>query len=500
MILRTCLGFLALCTVAQAAEPGPRPPLVIAGVTVIDGTGAAAQADRTVVVEDGRITAIGPTGAVAEPTGATRIDGRGKYLIPGLWDMHVHLGDPSCLPLFVANGVTGVRVMWGSPSFGLPMGPYHQRWRRKVESGRLLGPRLVIASNMLDGPKPVWPGAVRVADAEQGRRAVDDARQAGADFIKVYSMLPRAAYFGIAAESRAQGLSFAGHLPFSITVAEASDAGQRSLEHLIGLLVACSDREAELVAERAAAVQGTGKFRSLSALLRAQRPIVESTYDEARARALFDRLARNGTFITPTLTVLRVIERRDDPALRADPRLKYMTTFIKQFWNSKLPAGGRRQLADFGTINDELLRTVRLIAPIQQAGVPILAGTDQMNPFCFPGFSLHDELAYLVDAGLTPMQAIQAATLNPSRFFGLEKTLGTIEAGKDADLVLLDADPLADIHNTTSIRAVVSRGRLLDRDQLDQVLAEAESAAAGAGKPEYPIAGGMLPPDCCLDH
>ncbi|MGH9913929.1 MAG: amidohydrolase family protein, partial [Pyrinomonadaceae bacterium] len=186
----------------------------------------------TVVITGGRISEIGKTGKVRLPKDAQVVDATGKFLIPGLWDMHAHWSQKEYLPLFTANGVTGTRIMWGFP--------YHHAWRKQIESGTLLGPRMNIASPIIDGPNPIWRGSTAVSNETEGREAVVKSKKDGADFIKVYSLLPRDAYFAIADEAKKQGIPFAGHVPESVSAGETSDAGQKSIEHLTGIILASS--------------------------------------------------------------------------------------------------------------------------------------------------------------------------------------------------------------------------------------------------------------------
>lgn len=439
--------------------------LVFTHVTVIDGTGARPKSDQTVVLTGGRIAAIGRTGAISVPDGAQVIEATGRFLIPGLWDMHVHWYDGSYLPLFLANGVTGVRIMFGDPM--------HLQWRRQIESGTLVGPRLVIASPIVDGPHPIWPGSIAVGTPEEGRKAVAQVKKDGYDFVKVYSLLPRDAYLAIADEAKKEGIVFAGHVPTSVTVSEASDAGQKSIEHLTGVLIACSRHEAELMRSQQEAMTGAKDLSAAQPALRTIQKAELESYDIGKARQLFARLRRNRTWQCPTLVVLRNMASLDDPSITDDSRLRYMPPYIKTIWeNFRLKS---HTPEDYALGKQVYARNREIVAAMRRAGVEFLAGTDTLNPYCFPGFSLHDELALLVQAGLTPMEALQAATRNPARFLGKENEIGTIERGKVADLVLLDADPLQDIHNTTRIRAVVRGGKLYDRAALDTMLSQAEA-------------------------
>jgi len=454
---------------AEPQKGEPARPLAITHVTVIDGTGAAAQPDMTVVIDRGRISALGKSTAISLPQGAETIDGAGKFLIPGLWDMHVHIVGLSYLPLFLANGVTGVREMHAFfPASTLKM-------RKDIQEGKTLGPRIVAAGALIDGAKPFWPGSLTATNEEEGRKAVQSLKKSGADFIKVYTKLPRPAYLAIADEAKKVGLPFAGHVPESISAGEASDLGQKSMEHLVGILLACSADEENLRKQELESMEKLDNQAVRGLLGRIQVRALDS-YSEDKARALFARFAKNGTWQDPTLTVLRSLASRDDEEFANDPRLKYMPAFIVSGWN---PKTGTFKISAEGVAN--LKRTYknasRLVKAMHEAGVPFLAGTDVTTPYCFPGFSLHDGLALLVnECKFTPMEALQCATRNPAKFLGKEKELGTVEQGKNADLVLLEANPLADIRNTTKIAAVVAAGRLLRKAELERMLKDVETS------------------------
>jgi tetratricopeptide (TPR) repeat protein len=390
--------------------------------------------------------------------------------------MHVHWYEKDYLPLFIANGVTGIRMMWGMP-------PHHQ-WRKAIEAGQLVGPHMLIASPIVDGPKPVWPGSIAVANASEARQTVIQVKRDGADFVKVYSLLSREAYFAIADESKKQGIPFAGHVPDSVSLEEASKAGQQSNEHLTGVLTACSSREAELLklAQETLAATLAGQPSSVrfqGPEHRARQELALDTYSPDKAEAVFEELRKNHTWQCPTLTVLRSTAFSDDGSFAGDPRLKYIPRDIVSSWDPKADPFLKTKTAEDWALSRKVFgKDLAVVGAMQRAGVGILAGTDTLNPYCLPGFSLHDELGLLVQAGLTPMQALQAATLNPARFLGREKDLGTVAAGKIADLVLLDANPLDDIGNTRKISAVVFRGRLFSRATLDEMLAKIEALAS----------------------
>jgi len=466
-----------LFCLAHDQTPGVKPGvLVLTHVTVIDTTGGPAKPDMTVVIAGNRIVELGKSNKIRVPKNAQAVNATGKFLIPGLWDMHVHWYEKNYLPLFIANGVTGTRQMYGVPMF--------QQWRKQIEAGELLGPRILIPSPIVDGPKPVWPGSIAVANASDGRQAVIRVKQAGADFVKVYSRLPRDAYFAIADESKKQGIPFEGHVPDSVTLEEASDAGQMSVEHLTGVLAACSTHEEELLksAQESTAAINSGQSstpRFSGPEFRARETLALETYSPQKADAVFGELKKNHTWQCPTLTVLRSMAYSEDPSYYNDPRLKYIPRDIVSSWNPKSDQFLKNKTDEDWAISRRLFsKDLELVGAMERAGVDILAGTDTLNPYCLPGFSLHDELGLLVQAGLTPQQALQAATLNPARFMGRENDLGTVAAGKIADLVLLDANPIEDIGNTRKISAVVFGGKFFPRTSLDEMLTKIEALAS----------------------
>lgn len=451
------LALLAAASLALAAVE----PVAITHVSVIEVATGRVQRDVTVRLEGGRISAIGRRAPVRD---ARVVEGTGKFLIPGLWDMHVHAWQgESTLSLFLANGVTGVRDMFG-PLEGLT------DWRKKIEGGMLLGPRLVFAGPIVDGPKPMWPGSIAVGTPEEGRKAVASLQQQGVDFVKVYSGLPREAYLAIAEEARRRQMVFAGHVPDGVGPAEASEAGQKSCEHLLGVLMGCSRRERELL-----------EAQGMPMMERARR--VLDSYDPAKARQLCGVLRQNRTWQCPTVVMLEALAHLDQPGFRHDPRLAYMPPPTASAWDAtNSPVFGKFTSADWDCARATQAQRREVVRLMAKAGVGILAGTDTPNPGCFPGFSLHDELALLVACGLTPLQALQTATLNPARYLDRTKDSGTVQVGKEADLVLLNANPLERIQETTNIAAVFVRGRHLERAELDSLL-QARAAEMREAKP-----------------
>ena len=459
---------------------GAQKSLVLAHVTIIDTAGGSSKTDMTVIITKNRIACINKTEELQPPQVAQVIDAKGRFLIPGLWDMHAHRSDVRQLPLFIANGVTGVRIMWGFP--------VHYAWRDEISRGALIGPRIIIASPIIDGPKPFWPGSISVSNEVEARQAVRQVKENGADFVKIYELLPRRAFYAIADESRKLGIPFAGHIPWSVSATEASDAGQKCVEHLggavsWGILLDCSDKEEELRKEGAKAFEDISMQGPLTSsqleTLRSFPKKVLTTYNSMKADALFPRFARNKTWFCPTLAVLRSIGYLNDKDFTDDRRLKYMKKNTKKNWDVKNnPLFSTWTEEEWAVSRMIYQKELEVVGAMRRAGVDMLAGTDEPNPFCFPGFSLHDELGLLVEAGLTPMEALQAATYKAAEFLGMMDSLGTVEEGKIADLVLLEADPLEDIGNSRKIAAVVVDGRYYPREALDSMLARTEAIAS----------------------
>jgi imidazolonepropionase-like amidohydrolase len=465
---------LGLAVALLACGPAADSPLlVLKGVTVIDMASAAPWPGMTVIVRHGKIEAISSGSSV--PEGARVVDARGKFLIPGLWDMHVHLwGSPERLfPLFLANGVTGVRDMASPPGQIF-------RLREEVKSGKILGPRIVACGPQVDGPgtPPNTPEhAIPVANAEEARQAVQSLKKMGADCVKPHDRVPRDAYFALVEEAKRAGLPVEGHVPNEVTLAEASDGGQRSIEHLGGIFDACSSAAAEI--ERMKSAPPPKDPSEFPQRIAARGTLALETYSPELCGRLFERFVRNGTWQVPTLATAYGRTFIDDLSRRDDPRLRYIPKDQREEWKPENDFFARFRTPDYVTWQKRYwAESLKLVGAMQRAGVPILAGTDLSLAYVYPGFSLHDELAFLVEAGLSPLEALKAATIGPARFLGLEGTLGTIEAGKVANLVLLDADPLADIHNTRRISGVVVNGRWLGPEELNEMLDQAAAEAA----------------------
>jgi imidazolonepropionase-like amidohydrolase len=408
--------------------------LLITHVNVVSIADGRLLQDSTVTISGETITSITPTGT--PPRGVTVVDGRGGFLVPGLWDMHAHTEatGESWLQLYVANGVTGIRDMGSALDMIL-------RLRDATASGLVLGPRIFAAGPILDDAPGDWPFRMRVKTAEDGRAAVQLLKRRGANLIKVHDHTPRDAFFAIAEEARRQNLPLAGHIPLGLTAEQVIEAGQRDIEHL----------------------SNNALWRPCSG---------GQDYRADACRPFFEMLARRGVWSTPTLAASAEILTigSAQSAVIAD-RLAYAGKSLRAMW-----AGNQ------GPVTPDVIRAFRARAEVgavvtsdmAKAGVGILTGCDSM----IAGFCVHDEMAAMVRGGMTPLGALQAATLNPARYFGLERAVGSVAPGQRADLVLLSGNPLVDITNVGRIRAVVLAGRLIERADLDNLLAQVRTAAA----------------------
>jgi imidazolonepropionase-like amidohydrolase len=407
----------------------------IVNIRVVDVVSGRVLSPRTVTVIGDRISAISD----ASPArGATVVDGTGKVLIRGLWDMHAHIqgNENAWLPLYIANGVTGIRDMGADLDFILPI-------REATASGRRVGPRIVAAGPILDDAPGDWPFRIRVKTAEDGRAAVQLLKRRGVDLIKVHNYTPREVFFAIVEEARRENLPVAGHVPLKVTIQEGIEAGMVTIEHFSEdgrVWKACS---------------GGSQYRPDS------------------CRPFFEMLARRGVWQTPTLIALAELPVIGTPGSTISrDQLAYANKAFLE-----MHAGNQ----SFFVNRPEVLSILKNLAEVGKvvtrdmaaAGVGILAGCDAM----IAGFCVHDELAKMVDGGMTPLAALQTATINPAKYLHLESTLGTVSVGKRADLVLLDANPLTDISNVRRINAVVVGGQLFRRADLDGLLEQARRAA-----------------------
>ena len=428
------LSVAATFTTAVSVAPQTQP-LAITRVNVIDVVGGRIVPNSTVTIRGNAIASVVQNGA--PPAAAQIVDGQGRFLIPGLWDMHAHMEatGESSLQLYVANGVTGIRDMGSALDFILNA-------RDATSSGRTVGPQIVAAGPILDDAPADWPFRMRVKTPDEGRAAVQLLKRRGVDLIKVHNYTPRDVFLAIVDEARMKKLPVAGHVPLKVTIQEGVDAGMVSIEHFSEngrVWKACSGG---------------------------------ATYRPDACRPFFEMLARRRVWQTPTLLASAELPVIGTPASSISrDEMAYATKRLLE-----MHAGNQRFFVKQPEIVGILKHTAEVGRVVTRdmaaAGVGLLAGCDAL----IPGFCVHEELARMVAGGLTPLAALQTATVNPARYLGRESTLGTVAAGRKADLVLLDANPLEDISNVRRIRAVIAAGRFFDRTALDQLLARAKAA------------------------
>lgn len=471
---------LAVALVVHAASvtpngSSPQPhSLVFTHVSVIDVTagdsGRALRTDQTLIVVGDRISAIGKTGEVRVPRGAEVIDATGQFLIPGLWDMHVHMFNDgwdteSVLNLFLANGVTGVRDLGSNLERILAL-------RQQIRSGSVLGPRMVVSG----------PAIVGSPTPEEARARVRLLKEAGVDTIKLYSYLSPPAFFAAIDEAKKQGLPAVGHVPFSVDASEAAKAGLKSIEHLEGVVIDSTDRADAFREEISERIREGKQGVEVPQIEVDQTERYRDSFSAERLRQLSAQFVRYQTWHCATLISPESAGHLADAVqdgFASYPYLRYVSPAREASW--------RRQLSSMFSAdqvpNIKIYAAYKrvLTAAMHRDGVAFLAGTDAPAPGQVPGFSLHDELALLVAVGFSPLEALRTATLNPARFLAMENELGKVERGGLADLVLLEANPLEDIDNARRISAVIANGKLLAKDALQAMLLEVE-ASAGAGQ------------------
>jgi imidazolonepropionase-like amidohydrolase len=456
-----------------AARPINDQVLAITHVTIIDCTGNASQRDMTVLVANGRIAAIGRSANLKVPPGIKVVEGAGKFLTPGMWDMHTHSGGyengKKYFSSLAANGITGVRDMGTSLDDIL-------RLRKEAAEGRILGPRMIVSGPLLQGPLPPKLAGMALLlslhDESQARAVVIGRKAKGVDFIKVHDSLPRNIYFAIARAAEEASIPFAGHVPPSISAEEASIAGQRSIEHLGGryyaLLLDCSSHQTALTDQlrktfnEAKQAVFNDQEPDDSVLFRS--PLLDllvATFSEEKAAKLFALFVRNQTWQVPTLVALKTLWSGQSKKL------------------SPQDLESNRRLFE---------KDLEVVGAMHRAGVRIMAGTDS-SPAEEPPM-LREELKLLVRAGLTPLEALQAATRNPAQFLGRLDQLGTVEQGKVADLVVLEANPLDDIANVSKVSSVVFAGRLMTGAEIQSLQAEPGNVRA----PQSPRRSNPCPP------
>ncbi|WP_380878487.1 amidohydrolase [Sphingomonas sp. DBB INV C78] len=468
----------ALASLLVLAAPTRAAPadadLIIRHATIVDVEHARTLRDQAIVTRGGDIVAVGADKAIAKAWRAGRtIDANHRFAIPGLWDMHVHFGggpdlieeNKALLPLYVAHGITTIRDCAGDL-------PYQVLdWRSEIASGTLFGPTLLTSGPKIEGLKPVWKGTLETGSEADVDAALAKLKGLNVDFVKITdSTLDPQLFLYAVSHAKALGLRSSGHIPMAITVGQAVDAGLSSIEHLDYAYHAGSTQEAAIAADFAAKrIDRAEANRRLAA-----------SFDEKTAMAAYRHFAAQGLSVTPTLNGSRILAWLDSDTHANDPYLAYIGPKLRKTYDWRIERAAKatpEQIAERHVAFDRIAAVLPMLA---KAGVPIIAGTDAgfLNSFNYPGIGLHDEMTLFVQKGLTPPQALAAATRAGPAWFGKLDRYGSLAAGKAADIVLLDANPLADIAATRAINMVVLRGQAQDRAALDAMLADTRAKVA----------------------
>lgn len=465
-------------TPGSAAGTADTVDVVVRDVTVIDVIDGQRLAHRDIALDGGRIVAITESAAGNGPKARTTVDGRGKFAIPGLWDMHVHFGggeklieeNRALLPLYVAHGITAVRDAAGDLS------PSVYRWRDAIAAGREVGPTLYTSGPKIEGKDSIWPGDIEVGSEAELDQALDRLVAQRVDFVKITdNTLSPALFLHALQQVKARGMTSSAHIPMAVPVARASDEGLGSIEHIAYAYKAGAPDEAGLSARYAAGTLDAADVWDQ----------VAATFNPQSARAAYRALAANGTSVTPTLNGSRITAYLDQDDHAGDDYLKYIGPGLQATYAWRVERAAKDDAAAIARRQARFEAQAAILPLLQEAGVLLLAGTDAgfLNSFNYPGIALHDELGLFVRYGLTPLQALQAATINGARFLGKDDLHGTLAPGKAADLVLVDADPLEDIAALRRIDTVILRGQVHDRKALDAMLADVRKRVAAMPAP-----------------
>lgn len=465
------LLFLVACT--GDGDPGLElsdQAYLLYNTRLINVSDGSLTPDQAILIDSGRIRAVGSYMSLEKTVPEERrVNGSSRYLLPGLWDMHVHIegedlvaDNKALLPLYLAHGITTIR------DCASDLGGQVLAWRDEINAGDLFGPRIFTAGRKLEGINSIWKGDLEIANEAELRESLDLLDEYGVDFVKITeNTLSGDLFLAAVKAAHARGYKVSGHVPIDLRMEELAAAGFSSIEHASYLLRLGSNQGEKVDSLRAG---------SLSAQ-QAELDYLDH-FDQASANAAYARLAETGIYVTPTLIGGKQLAYLDENNHQNDAFLQYLT----ERFTSKYQWRIDRMVGETPTQRERRKYRYQLIARqlpyLQQAGIPLLAGSDAaaLNTYVYPAMSLHEELVLFQDAGLTPLQILQSATVNGARFMGRLDELGTITPGKIADLLLLNSNPLEDIRATQDIFAVVCRGQYLDRRALNGLLEEAKAA------------------------
>ena len=454
------------------------PPVLVKNVRIVDVVDeTVSEGLKDILIERNRIKRIADAGQIKTSGETTVHDANGAYIIPGLWDMHAHPDDPEVwrfdpkndqktllIPQFVVHGVTGIRDMAGDMNL-------INEWRSKIKKGELIGPQIVAGGPLLDGPNPMWDGSVGIKDPNTVAHIADSLIESGVDFLKVYSLLPRDIYLALQKYANEKGYTVAGHVPFTVKPSEAAIAGIDCQEHFLEILKEVSSKAEEIA-------NGTLDYGDRTSRLERtiyRRNLILDTYDKKKARKLYKLFAEKNTWHTPTISMWFKNAHYEEEVKKDAALFDYLPNYLETYWKSyevndhlqaRLP-----RILDYK--KKEVNKYLEIIKEMHEHGVKLLAGTDVgANPLCWPGIAVHNELKMMVQAGLTPGQALQTATINPAVYLKMENDLGTIEEGKIANMVIMPNNPLESINALDQISMVINQGMALDAEKRSEILAQ----------------------------
>ncbi|QLJ07373.1 MULTISPECIES: amidohydrolase family protein [Pseudoalteromonas] len=466
---------LGLCSALAACSsiPDEHADIVIDNAQIIDMHTGEIAANQSLAIRDGIIIQRSNQPLSAQYQSSTFIDAKGQYVMPGLWDMHVHFGggeklieeNKQLLPLYLAHGVTTVRDAAADLSESV------LSWREQVKQGQLVGPTIFTSGPKLEGKGSIWPGDLEVETTEEMHAAMDLLDTMNVDFIKITdSALTPELYLKAVKEVKKRGYQISGHIPFSLSVTDVSKAGLDAIEHMTYMLKAAAKNEADISA----------KVASKELTYRTALPIITAQFDESTAREKFTVLASNDTAVVPTLIGGKITAFLDEDNHQQDAFLNYIGKGLKATYQWRVDRANKDTPEQIIQRKARFTKTAQLLPLAQQAGVSIIAGTDAgfLNSFIYPGLSLHQELAIFTDYGLTPLQTLQSATLAGPKFLNKQKQYGALTKGKVADIILLSQNPLTDIRNTKTLSGVISHNTFYDRNALDRLKQQAKAFVA----------------------
>ncbi|MDT0675622.1 amidohydrolase family protein [Autumnicola musiva] len=454
--------FLCLLTFTLSCEDDKKEnyDLLISNVNIIDVESGNVAKNQLIFINGDSISRIDDASNMDKYEAGQKLDANGKYVMPGLWDMHVHFrgGDSlieenkNLLPLFLSYGVTTIRDAGGD------MTPEVLKWRAAIEKKEMDGPRIFTSGPKLDGDNPAWPGSISVTSQEEINAALDSLQVLGVDYVKMYdgSLTPEA-YYGIIQEAEKRGLKTTGHMPLAADFMKAVNFGLDGAEHMYYPLKATSP-----VADSLSELNmGYGMMDEII-----------NTYDPVLAEKVFSEMSRNEVFITPTLHIGTTLAEILEVDHTKDTVLPFVGKGIQRTYKGRIE-GAKRAKASGSTMREKMEeKSAEMIRPMQDAGMKIVAGSDSgaFNSFVYPGESLQKEIYALVEAGLSPQEALQTSVINGPEFFDILNKYGAVSDGKTADLLLLNNNPLEDINNLNDIFAVIKAGKVYTRKELQEML------------------------------